>query len=133
LEKKSNGNGFDNSDNYYAMLINAEGKDVLVVITTQGDFEYAEEVNYEFFQKYEKFFPEIDIYWFTASRTKGKTTSFIEEKQNEEMKLLWICKGYVYPNTAPPTIAELYKYSDKHTADSLLEILNHLIREKENK
>lgn len=127
LEKKSNGNGLDDSDNYYAMLFDSDGNDVLVIITTQGDFEHAEEVNYEFVKKHAKEFPEKDVYWFTASRTKGGTADYISGMQTTDSELYWICKGYVYPNNDNPTTAELYKYSDIHTADSLFVILNHLI------
>lgn len=127
LEKKSNGNGLDESDNYYAMLFDTEENEVLVIVTTQGDFEHAEEVNYEFVQKYIKIFPEKDIYWLTASRTWGGTTNYISGTQTTDSELYWVCKGYVYPNKENSTTAELFKFSDTHTADSLFEILNHLV------
>lgn len=131
LEKKSNGNGLDESDNYYAMLFDTEEKEVLVIVTTQGDYEHAEEVNYEFVKKHAKEFPEKDIYWFTASRTKGGTTEYISETQTTDSELYWICKGYIYLDNDNPTAYGLIEYADKHAADSLIDILKHLISYQE--
>lgn len=96
LEKRSNGDGSSASDNLYALELSLEEKSIIVIITTQGDYIEALRNNYSFLEEYRNRYSDEDFFWFTASRTKGKTVSFLEEKDSLT-DLLWFRKGHVDP------------------------------------
>ena len=123
---KSNGDGSDESDNYYGYSFAINGKEVIVIITTQGDWLQGVECNYEFL-KANVDIKTKDVFWFSASRAKGSTKDRLNQiQQSTEGEIYWIRKGCIefYPNLPE----EIELKNNLHTSELLFSILMELTK-----
>lgn len=123
-------------DNKYAFMVQSAEKKAIVVITTQGDFDFhIREAKEKFVDTYREKYPDTDLFWFLACRTSRGSWKQVEEydiQMSDEKKRYWMYKGSLWTSDSDSSFKEslldLHNEWNNQDAIRLMEVFNSIFR-----